>query len=63
MRVREVASILGVSRYTIYKWIKRGKISYVVLPTGRIRIPESEVKDLLVTKRVDEGVEDRGNKN
>ncbi len=43
----EVAEILGVDRHTVVKWIKNGKIKAIRLPSGRYRIPESEVKKIL----------------
>jgi putative resolvase len=43
LKVREAALILNVDRRTIWKWIKEGKIKAVRLPSGRYRIPESEV--------------------
>jgi len=47
LRSGEVAEILGVDRHTVVKWIKEGKIKAVKLPSGRYRIPESEVKKIL----------------
>jgi len=46
-RSGEVAEILGVDRHTVVKWIKEGKIKAIKLPSGRYRIPESEVKKIL----------------
>jgi len=47
LRSGEVAEILGVDRHTVVKWIKEGKISAIRLPSGRYRIPESEVRRIL----------------
>ena len=47
LRSGEVAEILGVDRHTVVKWIKEGKIRAIKLPSGRYRIPESEVKKIL----------------
>jgi len=47
---REVAAILGVAVHTIQVWDRQGKIKCVRLPSGRRRIPESEVKRLLNMK-------------
>jgi len=47
LRSGEVAEILGVDRHTVVKWIKEGNIKAVKLPSGRYRIPESEVKKIL----------------
>jgi len=42
--VRGFASILGVSKITVYMWIWGGKIKAVMLPSGRYRIPASELR-------------------
>ena len=47
LRSGEVAELLGVDRHTVVKWIKEGKIRAIKLPSGRYRIPESEVKKIL----------------
>ena len=47
LRSGEVAEILGVNRHTVVKWIKEGKIRAIKLPSGRYRIPESEVKRII----------------
>jgi len=47
LRSGEVAEVLGVDRHTVVKWIKEGKIRAVKLPSGRYRIPESEVRKIL----------------
>lgn len=45
----EVCKILKVSRSSLYRWVKKGWISVVVLPNGQIRVPSSEVEKLLHT--------------
>jgi len=47
---REAAAILGIAVHTIQVWDRQGKIKCVRLPSGRRRIPESEVKRLLNVK-------------
>jgi len=47
LRSGEVARMLGVDRHTVDKWIKEGWIKAVRLPSGRYRIPESEVRRIL----------------
>ena len=47
LRSGEVAKILGVDRHTVVKWVKEGWIRAIRLPSGRYRIPESEVKKIL----------------
>jgi excisionase family DNA binding protein len=43
----EVCKILRVSRSSLYRWIKKGWISVIVLPNGQIRVPSTEVEKLL----------------
>ncbi len=49
LKVKEAAFLLNVSRQSVWKWIKEGKMSAVKLPSGRYRIPESEVVKVLQT--------------
>ena len=46
-RVKGVCGILRIDRRTLWKWIKEGKIKAVRLPSGRYRIPESEIRKIL----------------
>jgi len=47
LKVDEVAAMLGVHPKTVYRWIREGKIEVIKLPSGRIRIPESEIEKIL----------------
>ena len=40
VRVAEVAKLLGVSRKTVWRWIREGRLAACVvrLPSGRLRI-------------------------
>ncbi|MEM3579372.1 MAG: helix-turn-helix domain-containing protein [Candidatus Bathyarchaeia archaeon] len=38
-KVRQVAHMLGVTDQTIYRWIKKGLITCIKLPSGHLRIP------------------------
>lgn len=40
---KEAAKLLGVHTLTLYRWAKKGKIKYVVTPSGRYRYPLSEI--------------------
>jgi excisionase family DNA binding protein len=51
LTISEVAQELKVSEITVYRWIKQKKLLYVKLPSGRIRIPSSEIERLLVESR------------
>jgi len=44
---KEAAAILGVTVHTIQVWDRVGKIKCLMLPSGRRRIPESEVRRVL----------------
>ena len=43
----EVAKMLNIDRHTVTRWIREGRIKAVKLPSGRYRIPESEVRKIL----------------
>jgi excisionase family DNA binding protein len=43
----KTAEILGVSKRTLYGWIRQGKIEYVRLPNGHYRIPEKAILKIL----------------
>lgn len=46
--LKEAAEKLGVAVRTLREWDRRGnKIHFIRLPTGRIRVPESEIERLL----------------
>jgi putative resolvase len=47
---REASVILGVSVHTIQVWDRQGRINCFRLPSGRRRVPESEVRRLLNIK-------------
>lgn len=44
MTVTQVASYFRVDPRTVRTWVKEGLISSIRTPTGRIRIPYSEVR-------------------
>ena len=43
----EAAKILGVSRFTLYGWLSRGKLPTVAMPDGGSRIPRWAVAELV----------------
>jgi putative resolvase len=51
LKAREATMLLNVSRQALWKWIKQGKIQAVRLPSGRYRIPESEIVKILQTSQ------------
>lgn len=47
---KEAAKVLGVSRCTVYRWLKRGWLTEISLPSGCIRIPRASVDVVLARK-------------
>ena len=45
----EAAKLLNMSRASLYIWIQKGRIKAVKLPTGKLRIPLSEL-DRVIAK-------------
>ncbi len=43
----EVARLLGVSPFTVWRWCRLGKIKAGKTPGGQFRIPAEEVKRIL----------------
>ena len=52
LRLAEVERRLQVSRWTLYEWLKEGKIRGVKLPCGHYRIPVDEVTRLITKAKV-----------
>ena len=48
----ELAGELGVSRDTIYRWVRKGLVAVVRLPSGHYRIPIAEVKRICTMSTV-----------
>jgi len=44
LKLADLERELGVSRWTLYEWLKEGKISGRKLPCGHYRVPASELK-------------------
>ena len=42
-RIDEVAKIFGVHAHTVRKWIEEGKLAFVKLPGGHIRVAHSAI--------------------
>lgn len=43
LTVKRAAKELGMSKCSVYRWVKRGWLSYVRLPNGTIRIPRMTI--------------------
>jgi excisionase family DNA binding protein len=48
----ELAVELGMSCDTIYRWVRKGLVAVVRLPSGRYRIPVAEVERICTTNTV-----------
>lgn len=49
--LKEVRKILGVSRDTLQRWDREGRLKCIRMPSGRRRIPESEILRILGSER------------
>lgn len=45
----EVASLLGVSTWTVTRWAKSGKLPAMTLPSGHRRFARTEIEKMLAT--------------
>lgn len=53
LSVKQAAEWLGVSRRSLYEWMKRGKIPYRMTPSGRRRfLPEDLLSSPVVVSTV-----------
>lgn len=43
INITDAAKAYGVTRMTIHRWIKNGKIKHIVTPSGRNKIFKSQV--------------------
>ena len=46
LKIRDVEPILGRCRWTLYRWIREGKLEALRLPSGHFRVSECEVERL-----------------
>ena len=44
---KEFCEIMRISRYTFYEWVSKGLVKVIRTPTGKIRVPYSEVERIL----------------
>jgi excisionase family DNA binding protein len=47
LKPTEAAELLNISRASLYIWIQKGIIRPVKLPTGKLRIPLSELERVI----------------
>lgn len=45
--VKQAAKELGISKCSVYRWVKRGWIMHFKLPNGTIRIPQGSIDTVL----------------
>ena len=45
-RLLELEREIGVTRWTLYRWIKRGKLSAILLPSGQFVVSDDEANRL-----------------
>lgn len=50
LTTKETAKILGVSKWTIYRWCKRGWLVSITLPNGTIRVARTSLDNVLAGK-------------
>ena len=52
LRPDEVAKILGVSRWTVYRWVKEGRLEATKVGRGTLRIFAHSVERLIQERKV-----------
>jgi excisionase family DNA binding protein len=50
LTAREVAGILGVSSETVLRWVRRGQLDAIRLPSGALRFEEQALQDWLAAR-------------
>ena len=53
LRVDEAASVLNVSRWTVYRWVEEGKLRGTKIGRSSLRIFEESVAGLIEHNQVD----------
>jgi excisionase family DNA binding protein len=54
LRVDEVAELLQVSRWTVYRWVEEGKLRGTKLGKSSLRIFQSSVAGLIEDNRIEQ---------
>jgi len=52
LRPDEAARLLNVSRWTIYRWVKEGRLEATKVGRGSLRVFNSSIEQLVQEKRV-----------
>ena len=50
LTVKQAAKELGISKCSVYRWVKRRWIAHAKMPNGTIRIPRTSVNKILSAK-------------
>ncbi len=48
LTVKQAAKELGISKCSVYRWVKRRWLTSWRLPNGTIRIPQRSIDDMLI---------------
>lgn len=51
MPPKQVANLLGVSVYTVKRWLKEGKLEGIRLPGGQWRVTEEACKKIMISNQ------------
>jgi excisionase family DNA binding protein len=46
----QIATKLGKSEQTIYRWVRQGRIKAVKLPNGELRVLEEALQEILLPR-------------
>lgn len=53
LRPDEAASILKISRWTVYRWVNEGKLIATKIGPGSLRVFTESVESLVLANRID----------
>jgi excisionase family DNA binding protein len=55
LRIQEAATLLKVSKWTIYRWIEEGRLRATKIGRGSLRVFQSSVSGLIEETQIDHG--------
>jgi len=53
LRVNEVAGVLNVSRWTVYRWVAEGRLRGTKIGKGSLRIFHESIADLVQNNQIE----------
>ena len=56
LSLNDMAQALNVSYWAVYRWVNKGQVRCIRLPSGRLRIPREELDRLKTTEIEQEAV-------